>query len=538
MSKVFGQSHVRRWVGVVAALLSLSLIAAACGNDDESSAANGTGTQATAAPQGSGEIDEDAEISYGLNFIINGGAYFDPLHFNSNAAPRAWMDLIYDTMLHPTASGPEPGLATEWEIIDETTFELTLREGVQFSDGTPFDAHAVKQSWERLRDDTDTGIRLPEIAALELVDVVDDLTVRVNLNAPVINGWFERFLLESNSGLGVVSPAALDASDGDANEAPVGAGPYVFVEYVPDQRVVVERNPDYWNAEEFHFSRITFVQQAAGAPTISALGSGRLDVATITADDLAAIESLSNLDTFSQDSDYTSLINLCATRAPWDDVNARLAIRDALDRQAIVDGAMAGLGSVNPLPLPTSDPLWNGDIAAEVQTDVAGARELAESSGVTSGGPYTLAYATSFAEAEPQATVIQSQLAEIGVNVELEPVQDVVSYLESNDPDLWLMSLRPVSLVSQFGPTGIVNACGSENPELFDAYNAYRDLTKSEAEREELANEFQRIAIESSNSVFLATPANVIAFQQDIEGISYIKAYNQGMRFEGVYRAG
>ena len=139
----------------------------------------------------------------------------------------------------------EPSLATSWDISDDgTEYTFTLRDGVSFHDGTPFDAEAVKFNFDRMLDEShpyhDTGpVPLSFFfGAVESTDVVDAMTVKFTLNAP-----YAPFLsnLAYPTGL-MVSPAAVAANGKEFGRNPVGTGPFKFAEWRSNEAVVVERN--------------------------------------------------------------------------------------------------------------------------------------------------------------------------------------------------------------------------------------------------------------------------------------------------------
>jgi len=530
-----------------AAIAVAAVLLAACGSDGDG-VSSGTTTPAS-APAGGGstatteqsadtplpdDIDEGAELNYGLNFVNAGGAFFDPADYNSNSAARTWMDLIYDTMIHKTANGSEPGLATEWNAVDQSTIVLTLREGVKFQDGTDFNAEAVKFSWDRFIADPD-AVKTPELSALESVDVLGTYEVQMNLSAPLAYGYLERFLRESVSGLGVVSPTAVEKLGADFSKSPVGAGPYSFSEYVPDQRVTVTRFEEYWDASKHHFSKVNVIQTAPGSPTIAGLAAGTLDIASITTADVAAVEPQPRLAVFSEPSDNVMMLSLCQTKPPFDNVSARQAIGEAIDRAAINQVALGGDGEENASPLPNSDPLWSAEVSDSVTFDPEHAEQLLTDVGVA-GSKVEMVYSPT-PESEGAATIIQGELGDIGLNVELRQVTDVVSDFKTSDPDIVLIVLRPVSQQSVYRTDGVINPCNSDSPELVAAYDAYRDATLTEELQEPLAAEFQQVAIEQAAAIYLATTPNLLGMSDKLQGVNHVKQANQGIDFEGVYLA-
>ncbi len=167
-----------------------------------------------------------------------------------------------------------PQLATKWEVsADGKTVTMGLRPSVLFQDGTAFDAEAVKYNIER-------HLTLPgsqrraEIAPVESVEVVDGLTVKIHLKQP-----FAPLLAQFTDRAGMmVSPKAAEALGSKFASAPVCAGPYKFVERVPQSRIVVERFADYWNKDQVHIDRIEFLPLPDATVRFTNLRAGQLDL--------------------------------------------------------------------------------------------------------------------------------------------------------------------------------------------------------------------------------------------------------------------
>src|SRR6185436_18331880 len=147
-----------------------------------------------------------------------------------------------------------PQLATSWQWSpDNKALTIKLRNDVVFHDGEKFDAAAVKFNIERHKNLAGSN-RRGELAPVTSVDVVDDLTVRLNLSAP-----FAPLLamLTDRSGM-MVSPKAATAAGDKFGAKPVCSGPFRFVERVAQDRIVLERFPEYWNKGEIHFDKVTY----------------------------------------------------------------------------------------------------------------------------------------------------------------------------------------------------------------------------------------------------------------------------------------
>ncbi|MBV9188953.1 MAG: ABC transporter substrate-binding protein, partial [Betaproteobacteria bacterium] len=167
-----------------------------------------------------------------------------------------------------------PQLATSYEwSADNKALTLKLRSGVTFHDGEKFDAAAVKFNIERHKTMPGSN-RRGELAPVASVDVVDPLTVRLNLSAP-----FAPLLAQLADRAGMmVSPKAAQAAGEKFGAKPVCSGPFKFVERVAQDRIVFERFPQYWNKDAIHFDKVTFLPIVDSTVRLASLKSGQLDI--------------------------------------------------------------------------------------------------------------------------------------------------------------------------------------------------------------------------------------------------------------------
>ncbi len=181
----------------------------------------------------------------------------DP-HFSVQWSERYVLYTIYNTLVGlDKGFNIVPELAESWTVSDEgKTITFKLRRGVKFHDGTDFNADAVKWNIDRiLSADARTPLRSLIGPYIDAVVVVDPFTVRFNLKAP-----FRPLLatLAERPGF-MASPAAVRRYGQDFGRNPVGTGPFRFVEWIPDQRIVVQRNDRYWEPGKPYLNRIEFV---------------------------------------------------------------------------------------------------------------------------------------------------------------------------------------------------------------------------------------------------------------------------------------
>src|SRR5207249_2700957 len=181
---------------------------------------------------------------------------------------------------------PQLAAGYEWSA-DRKALTIKLRKGVTFHDGEKLDAAAVKFNLERHKTMPGSN-RRGELAPVTSVDVVDPMTVRLNLGAP-----FAPLLAQLADRAGMmVSPKAAQAAGDKFGAHPVCAGPFKFVERVAQDRIVLERYPNYWNKGEIHFDRIVYLPIPDSTVRLANLRSGQLDfIERLAASDVPQLKS-------------------------------------------------------------------------------------------------------------------------------------------------------------------------------------------------------------------------------------------------------
>ena len=237
------------WWRLLAVLAALGLLAAACGDDDgEESSDTSLQSETEEGLEEDEEPEEEVEAVYGGTLVV--GLEAESNTWTPGPAQLANSGImiavsIYDPLVSLNADGEfEPYLAESITPNDDLTeWTVTLREGVNFHDGTPLDAEALKWNFDELHfgDDDQTQGSL-KAAGVETMDIVDDMTVVYRLNGP--NAAFPD-QLRGEAGW-PVSPTAYQANPDGFGDNPVGTGPFKFVSWVRDGNLVLERNEDYW----------------------------------------------------------------------------------------------------------------------------------------------------------------------------------------------------------------------------------------------------------------------------------------------------
>jgi ABC-type transport system substrate-binding protein len=242
-----------------------------------------------------------------------------------------------------------PGLATRWEVAaDVTSVRFTLRKGVVFHDGTPFDAAAVKFNVERMMDRERTPTNRPLWDVVAGADIVDAETVIVRTKGP-----FSQILNSFAHGSGsMVSPASV-AKHGEKGVAqnPVGAGPFMLESFVPGQEVVLKAFDGYWGGRPAT-DRLVFKFIAEAATRIAALRTGSVDIVdSVPVQLVAGLKREATLDVIARPGLRPLGLTINLSAAPFDDVRVRQALNHAVPVRQIAERVFFGFAKASDSPL-------------------------------------------------------------------------------------------------------------------------------------------------------------------------------------------
>jgi peptide/nickel transport system substrate-binding protein len=445
----------------------------------------------------------------------------DP-HLTSAYASFQVLENVYDTLVQPAADlSMEPALAESWEISDDNlTWTFTLRDGVTFHNGRALTAEDVVYSYDRIMDPDVGAANSFRFASIDEVVATDDRTVEIRLTRPTPNllvniGGFK--------GMAIIPQEIVD--DGTIDSFPIGTGPFRFVSSSPDQGILLEKNPDYWRAGEGlpHLDGIRFVQIPDPTVKLTNLRTGEADwidgVPPQNLDELANDSSVVLQRVPGGDYHYFALNQ---NREPFDNVDVRRAIAMAIDREVITEAAQFGAATSNQTAIPASN-FWANNYAPFTPGDTDGAAALLESAGVSD---LTIEFMVSsdFPETVTQAQVIASQLAAIGVTVEISDV-DFGTWLDrqgQGDFDAfmlsWIGNIDPDDFYyAQHHSDGTFNFQGYSNPEVDALLDEARVETDQDA-RKALYDEAARLIVDEASYIYLYNPENVQAWGPQLEG--------------------
>ncbi|RVV99176.1 glutathione ABC transporter substrate-binding protein [Mesobaculum littorinae] len=313
--------------------------------------------------------------------------------------------------------GLVPQLATEWEANEDATqFTLTLREGVVFHDGTPFNAEAVKANLERLADQSQNLAKNSMFNMVDSVEAPDETTVVINLKEPF--GAMINTL--AHPAVVMHSPASLE--EGDVSDNPVGTGPFRFDEWVPGEQLRVVANEDYWDSEWPKVDSVTFYPVPENATRVSMLLSDEVQFVYVLPAELAEnVESNDNYEVLSREglTVWTAAMNM--NKEHFQDPKVREAFNLVVDQEAFLQVVYSGHGSVPDSPIAPNTQFHEAQEPA-LSTDVERARELMEEAGYGDGFEVEI-WARNNSTEVRMLQFLKQQLSQINVDATVLPLE-------------------------------------------------------------------------------------------------------------------
>ncbi|WP_346234998.1 ABC transporter substrate-binding protein [Lysinibacillus telephonicus] len=392
------------------------IVLAACTNnsstENEQSAETEEGTKET----GTTSNGESKELTIAIGSDMLG---FD-IHNHNNTSTESIHQNMFDYLFKRDENNElQPWLAESYEILDDMTIEVKLKQGVKFHNGDEFKAEDVKFTLERVATD-ETLKENPNYKQIKEVKIIDDYTVQIITHAP------EPSIIHrlSRLGSGMLPKKYIEENGWDYFlENPIGTGPYKYVEWVRDDRIVMEPFEDYFQGKVGEWDKVTFRIIPEDSTRVSELLTGGVDIATnIPPADWERVESNEGTSLKQEVSNRTLFIVLRATESyPTADVRVRQAIDYAIDDGTLTEFALQGAG------IPTLSMVGPGNFGHEASLydtynyDLEKAKQLLEEAGYSDGFEMTLhAPKGRYLQDAEVAELIVGMLAQVGITVNLE----------------------------------------------------------------------------------------------------------------------
>jgi len=426
----------------------------------------------------------------------------------------------------------KPLLAESYNVSsDGKEYIVRLRKNIRFQDGTPFNATAVKFTFDRL---LNPNVKVPGRAyytVIQNVEIVDTYTVKFVLKEP----YAPFITVLAFTQAGIVSPKAVSELGDKIATTPldIGTGPYKFKEWVKGDRIVLVRNENYWNGTPY-FSELVFKVVPDAQTRTAMLLAGDLDlIIQPPATDVNTLKQRNDVKVIAVASNRVMYIGINTQWGPFKDVRVRKALNYAIDKEAIVKNVLFGLGQVMDSVLPTYS---LGYVRlGPYPYDPAKAKELLSEAGYPNGFKVTLITPTGRYLFDKQvAEAIAQYLREVGLEVEVRTydwptyVSTVLAPLNKTEVQLFLLGWSPGSPdphfylyqrfhSTQFTPNGFNNFfyANAEVDRLLDEGVKVVDINL----RSEIYRNASKLIWDDAPNIFLYIQYFVVAYRADLTGV-------------------
>ena len=427
-------------------------------------------------------------LTVGLELDIPG---FDGLKVGVyDTAANIAASLIFDTLVSLDIDGKaKPKLSLSWSSSDDfRVWTFKLRPDVKFHNGTPFNAQAVAWTFARLKDPKNNCRCAFYIANILNVEAKDDLTLVYTLKDPAVN--FPAVLARPTETNTVHSPTAIQAKGDDYNRNPVGTGPFILKSWTAGDRMVVERNPNYWDKGHPYLDRVVLRPLPDSQSRFASLKSGETDLVwadEFEADNIMRARKDATLQVLSYAGSGAAVNAINTKVPPLDDVRVRRALVMAIDRKKMSQALTSGIAR------PASNPYGDGSWVkckddGALPEDAKKAAELIKEYGKPVS--FKMLF-TATPRGRANGQVLQQFWKQIGANMEIEQVDqatfpprafqrkfDIIGWriVDFPDPD--------VQMYANFHTGSPVALANYSDPELDKLLERAR-VTPDEAKRTE-----------------------------------------------------
>ena len=419
---------------------------------------------------------------------------------------------IYEGLLRVDRAGKlQPLLAESWTVSpDNLVYTFKLRRGVRFHDGSDFNSSDVKFTFDRAMAADSTNAQKWIFAPIAGIETPDASTVTITLKQPSGN-----FLYGLAWGDAVIF-APESAANNKTN--PIGTGPYRFQRWNRGDRVELVRNDAYWG-KVAAISRASFRFIPDAQAQVSAIRSGDVDALSNLAAPEAAdqLKADPKLKVVVGNTEGETILAMNNGKPPFNDVRVRRALAHAIDRKAVIEGAMSGYGTPIGSHFSPNHPAYV-DLTGMYPYDPAKARALLREAGFPNGFDTTLRLPPP-PYARRSGEIVAAMLAQVGVRVSIEPIE-FAQWLDQ----VFRNKNYDLTIIAHTEPLDIGIYARDDyyflysNP-AFKALMAKIDTTVDEAERNKLYGDAQRMLAEDCVNVFLFQLPKIGAWNADLNGM-------------------
>ena len=453
---------------------------------------------------------------------------WDPSASTSQEIARVMYNNVFEGLVKFNESGEiVPALATDWTVSDDgLTWTFTVREGIKFHDGSDLTLDDIIAKFERAQDE-ESGHTHPEYyAAIESITAGEGNTITFQLSEPSSSLLYNLARPDS-----VIYPAAKAETQ---RSEPIGTGPFVFADYIEGSEVRLEKFADYYLEGVPYLDSATFKIIPDPNTRFAALQAGDIDLTGVAPEQYIQLDDLSFLKGAEGSATAEITLAMNNTRGPLADPLVRQAITHAINKEAIVQGAMFGLGTVIGTHMSPSESYYTD--LNPYPYDPEQAKALLTEAGYPDGFEISFELPEPYNNERRSGQVIAQQLAEVGIDVDLSVVE-------------WGTWIQRIFLGSDYDMTIIghseprdINVYG--NPDYYYQYDnqeirdllAEIELTTDEAEQNALYGQVAEIIANDAVNVWVFSAPALWGAQADVYGF-WANQPTPTIDVTGVYRA-
>ncbi|HLR65454.1 MAG TPA: ABC transporter substrate-binding protein [Pseudogracilibacillus sp.] len=452
----------------------------------------------------------------------------DP-HESSSGIDISVIITMYESLLTPDQDGElEPLLAEDYSISDDgLSYTFQLREDVEFTDGEPFNAEAVKANVDRILDSEGAINSYKGLRSVDHVEVDDEFEVTVHLKD--INSQF----LSKIGNLRIISPKAIE-EEADFSKESYGTGPFVLESWDHGDSVVVTKNEDYWEEGLPKVDKVTMRPIPEDGSRMAMLKTGEVDYAfPVPVNDVDELQNDDSVDVGIMESTYVNYVTINTYKEPYNDLKVRQAMNHAIDKEAYIKVVKNGYAQESDSPLPATNNFYEQQETYEYDLDKA--KELLAEAGYPDGFEAEI-WGSDSSKDKRGMEFIQQQLAEVGIDVEVKQYERATLSDEINNPEspddakiqMWYVgwsstvgdadnAINPLFTTSAIPPNGS-NTAYFSNDEVDELTQEALHAETDELAKEKYA-ELQEIIMEEAPWIFLGVDEEATAKAKGLDGI-------------------
>lgn len=448
----------------------------------------------------------------------------DP-HLAETAGTREVMYNVFEGLVKPTKDGDlAPAVASDYSVSEDgKVYTFILRDNVKFHNNETVTAEDVKYSIERNAGLTGGDVLVSAFDKIESVDIKDEKTVTVTLS-------------EADTELiAYMTVAIIPADYNEQGTAPVGTGPYKFVSYTPQEKLVLEKFDEYWNKEAAaSIKDVEFRIVQNTDSVILDLKAGSIDVYPYLTDSQAA-ELSGTMDILAGNSNLTQALYLNNKNEYFSNKLVRQAICYAVDREEISSIVAGGKGTLLGSALYSGFGKYYKDLTSKYETNIDKAKELLKEAGYENGFTFSIKIPSNYQFHVSTGEVIVSQLSEIGITAKIELI-DWTTWLN----DVYTnrdFEATVIGIDSKLAPSDMMLRYKSDYSKNFVNFNnaEYDDVlvkamaTTNEDEKTEYYHRLQEILAEDAGSIYIMDPPTLVAVNSELQGFTFYPIFVQDM---------